>query len=122
MILTVISQYMYAVTPYENMTILMVEMILLIGSVIFGLSVTFRTHLASGGKALTYIPHFVVIALPITIKVMLLSLLAGIGIGIAGEVLELTDEQTSWGTIPVIIIVQFVYFWRINEHLRYINT
>ncbi len=122
MILTVLSQYMYAVTPYENMDVLVVEMIIVIGSIIFGLSITFNTHLKTGGKALTYIPHFVAVGFPITIKVMVLSVLIGIGIGIAGEIFQLTEMQTSWGAIPIIAIVQFIYYWRVNEHLRYINT
>lgn len=115
-----ITMYIAAISPRENMLMVLVELIALIGILIFGVSITYQSN--KGDEGVDYISRMTILSLPITVKVFSASLFVGIVCGILGEALKLPADVTEWLMVGFVILIQIVLFWRLNHHIRYINT
>jgi len=115
-----ITMYITAISPRENMLMVLVELIALIGILIFGVSITYQSN--KGDEGVDYISRMTILSLPITVKVFSVSLFVGIVCGILGEALKLPDDVIEWLMVGFVILIQIVFFWRLNCHIRYINT
>jgi len=114
-----LSMYLVALSPRENITSVLVEAILMIGILIFGVSITFNTHKASGKNISSYISKMTALSLPLMVKFFTLSFIIGIVIGIA----ELSAEfAQAWLIVVLSVTIQVLMFWRLNVHLQSINT
>jgi len=121
-ILMTLSMYLVAPSPSEDITSVLVEPILMIGILIFGISVTFNTHKASDSNITSYISKMTALAFPITIKLMTASFVAGIWFGIAEASGALPEFAQTWSIVVFSISTQIIIFWRLNVHLQSINT
>lgn len=115
-----VALYLSALTPRENMVAVLVEAIAIIGILIFGVSITYQSN--QGDSGVDYIPRMTALAFPVMVKVFLLSLLAGILVGILGEVALLSGTVMEWIMVAFVILVQILFFWRINIYIKYINA
>jgi hypothetical protein len=115
-----LAMYLTALSPRENMIVVLVEVIAIIGVLIFGVSFTYQSN--GGDDGTNYISRMTVLALPISIKIFLLSLLVGVCIGVVGEIALLSETVIEWVMTVFIVIMQIIFFWRINVHLLNINS
>jgi len=122
LIFLTLSIYIIALSPRENITSVLIEAILMIGIIIFGVSVTFNTHKASDNNVANYISKMTALSFPLSVKFFTLSMLIGFVMGIAeGAGLSLELEQ-SWFIAVLSLSVEILLFWRLNTHLQSINT
>ncbi len=115
-----ISMYLVTLTPRSDTSILLVEAIATVGVLIFGINITFDTNQEGGSS--NYVARITALSFPLLVKIFLLSLLVGVMLGIAGELSSLPAAFLEWSISIFTIMIQMVYFWRLNEHLRYINS
>ncbi|AZQ85114.1 hypothetical protein EKO29_14665 [Colwellia sp. Arc7-635] len=122
LIFLTLSIYIIALSPRENITSVLIEAILMIGIIIFGVNVTFNTHKASDNNVANYISKMTALSFPLSVKFFTLSMLIGFVMGIAeGAGLSLELEQ-SWFITVLSLSVEILLFWRLNTHLQSINT
>lgn len=114
--------YLVSVSPYEDMSVMLAEMLVIVGVVIFGVSITFKTNLQGSGTAQNYFSRTVALSLPIVIKLFSFSLLFGFVLGIVGESFSLSSAASEWVLSAFAVSIEIIYFWRINVHLNHINT
>jgi hypothetical protein len=122
MLISTFSQYLMSLTPYEDTNAMVGEMIGIIGVIIFGVSITFKTNLSGSGTAQNYFSRAVALSLPIMIKLLILSIGVGVILGIIEESLSVPVINNPWVMCAFALILETLYFWRINVHLHYINT
>ena len=117
-----LSMYMLALSPRENSSAVLLEAILMIGILIFGISTTFNTNQASGNNIYNYISNMTALSFPLMVKFFTLSLILGLGLGIAeGAGLSSAFSQ-EWIIVALSVSVQALMFWRLNCHLQSMNT
>ena len=122
MIFLTLATYLIALNPRENITSILIEAILMIGILIFGVSITFNTHKASDNNIASYISKMTALSFPLSVKFFTLSLLVGFIMGFAeGAGLSLAFSQ-AWLMVVLSVSVQVLFFWRLNIHLQSINT
>jgi hypothetical protein len=122
LIFLTLSIYIITLSPRENITSVLIEAILMIGIIIFGVNVTFNTHKASDNNVANYISKMTALSFPLSVKFFTLSMLIGFVMGIAeGAGLSLELEQ-SWFITVLSLSVEILLFWRLNTHLQSINT
>ena len=122
MIFLTLATYLIALNPRENITSILTEAILMIGILIFGVSITFNTHKASDNNTASYISKMTALSFPLSVKFFTLSLLVGFIMGFAeGAGLSLAFSQ-AWLMVVLSVSVQVLFFWRLNIHLQSINT
>jgi hypothetical protein len=117
--------YMAIAGGTQNGIATLAECILLIIITVIGINITFKSN--GGNEGLNYISRVVMLSLPILIKLIILSLLGGIAIGIAivavvGASGEVDTILSQWGATVISALAQVLFFWRINVHLCHINT
>lgn len=97
------------------------ECILLIIIMVIGINITFKSN--GGNQGVSYISRVVMLSLPILIKLFILCFLGGIAIGVffvaSGNIDVILNQ---WGLTFISALSQVLFFWRINVHLRNINT
>lgn len=116
-----ISTYLIMLTPRENILSVLIESIAVIGVLIFGVSITYNTNQKGGGTGQNYIARIIALSFPLLIKIFVLSLIFGLTLGIVGEILVFVKEIAEWGFAIFSILMQILYFWRLNVHLAFIN-
>lgn len=119
-IFVTLSLYLTALAPRENMLALLIEIIAVVGVLIFGVSITFRSN--GGNDGVDYIPRMTALSLPVLVKVFLGSLLAGIISGIVGEAASLSEAIMEWLMVGFVILIQVIFFWRLDVHIKHINS
>jgi len=112
--------YLFALTPRENITSVLVEAISMIGILIFGISITYTTN--KGDDGIDYVSRMTALTFPVTVKLFILSLFFGILIVIANEMASLSEQLIDWAFVIFTVVIQMAFFWRINVHLKYINA
>ena len=117
-----LSQYVMSASPYENTNAMLVEIIGIVGVIIFGVSITFKTNLIGSGTAQNYFCRVTALSIPIMIKIIVLMIGVGITFGIIEDVLSLPLIDNTWLMSVLAIAIEILYFWRINVHIAYINT
>lgn len=122
LIFLTLSIYIIALSPKENISSVLIEAILMVGIIIFGVSITFNTHKASDNNVANYISKMTALSFPLSVKFFTLSILIGLAMGIAeGAGLSLEFEQ-AWFIAVLSLSVEVLLFWRLNTHLQNINT
>ena len=116
---TLIIFSLIKLSPIMNAVPVIVELITISIITIIGISITFNTNQRNNGS--NYVARATALTLPITIKVMTISLIFGIFLGIATEMGILTLEAQEWVTVIFAALIQTVYFWRLNVHFNYIS-
>ena len=101
------------------------ECILLIFITILGINITFASN--CGNEGVNYDSRLVMLSLPIIIKVVLISFIGGALVGVLVGVAsdkngELNMQYMQWGTIVISVLSQTFFLWRLNVHIRNINT
>ena len=115
-IMGMLGLYLTALSPRENTMALLVEAISMIGILIFGISITFKTHKTNDKNVASYISKMVALSFPISIKFLVLSF----GFGIILGIVEARNQE--WSITAMTVTFQALIFWRLNIHLQAINT
>jgi hypothetical protein len=115
-IMGMLGLYLTALSPRENTMALLVEAISMIGILIFGISITFKTHKTNDKNVASYISKMVALSFPISIKFLVLSF----GFGIILGIVEAGNQE--WSITAMTVTFQALMFWRLNIHLQAINT
>ena len=121
-ILMVLGMYVTMLSPRSNLTAMAVEAIAVIGITIFGVSITYDTNRKGGGTGVNYNARFTAKSLPILIKLFVLSVIFGIILVVVNQVASLTPDDQEWAFAIFTIVVQALYFWRINSHLKIVGS
>jgi hypothetical protein len=115
-IVGMLGLYLTALSPRENTMALLVEAISMIGILIFGISITFKTHKTNDKNVASYISKMVALSFPISIKFLVLSF----GFGFILGIVEAGNQE--WSITAMTVTFQALIFWRLNIHLQAINT
>ncbi|MFT6103210.1 MAG: hypothetical protein ACJAZJ_000087 [Candidatus Endobugula sp.] len=119
-ILMTLGMYLNALAPRENIVSVFVEAILMIVILIFGISITYQSN--QGDDGIDYISRMTALSFPILIKLLLISLLGGTIIGVLSVAASFSEEITEWGYVFFAVILQAIFFWRINIYIKSINA
>jgi hypothetical protein len=120
-IFLLVSIYLSALSPRSGGTILyLVEAALIVAITIFGINFTFKTNEALNGN--NYIARVTALGFPILIKIFIFGILIGfIDAGLAeAKIIEDASEPITLTIFTV--LAQAFFFWRVNFHLKIINT
>jgi len=115
-----LSMYVASLVPRVNTISVLIEAILMIGIVIFGINSTFNTHQNNGKPVASYIAKMTALLLPLSIKFIVVSLVVGFVIGM-GQASGLASVYADWALVALTVTVQALIFWRLNVHLQRIN-
>ena len=121
-ILGMLAMYGTALTPRENTMALLVEVILMLGIVIFGISITFKTHKTNDKNVASYISKMVALSFPLTIKFLVLNVGFGLILGVAQATNAFAPLDSEWLYPAISVTIQALMFWRLNIYLQAINT
>jgi hypothetical protein len=121
-IMGMLGLYLTALSPRENTMALLVEAISMIGILIFGISITFKTHKTNDKNVASYISKMVALSFPISIKFLVLSFGFGIILGAAQATNTFATLDSEWSITAMTVTFQALIFWRLNIHLQAINT
>ena len=69
-----------------------------------------------------FVARITALSFPIIIKVSVFSILFGIALEVVAELAELSLEFREWFRVVFAVLIEALFFWRINVHLSYINT
>jgi hypothetical protein len=116
-----ISIYLGALAPRTGgIPLLLLEAALIIAITVVGINITFKTNqLGTGGN---YIARVTALGFPILIKIFLLGLLGGIISGILAGTQVFAESSPQILISLISVLAQLFFFWRINHHLKFINT
>lgn len=121
-ILATLGHYGMSMSPYEDMNAMLAEMIGIVGIIILGVSITFKTNMQGSGTAQNYFCRATALSIPIFINILFLSICVGVVMGIMEEALSISTFSNNWVMCIFALAIEAIYFWRINVHLKYINT
>ena len=121
-IMGLLGIYLTALSPRENTMALLVEAISMIGILIFGISITFKTHKTNDKNVASYISKMVALSFPISIKFLVLSFGFGFILGAAQATNTFATLDSEWSITVMTVTFQALIFWRLNIHLQAINT
>jgi hypothetical protein len=111
--------FVYA-NPRSDTFSLLLEAILIILVSVIGINVTFKSNGGNSGN--DYIARVVALLFPITIKIVISSLVVGIVIGFAMAAMSLPKLYVNYAATFVTVIFQALTFWRLNVAIKYVNT
>ena len=115
-----IAIYLTTLSPRENLMSVAVEAIFVIGILIFGVSYTYESNKGEHGS--DYIARMTALALPVLVKLFMLSLVFGVLVGVLSQALSLSESALDWVMVVFAAVVQAIFFWRINFYIKYINA
>ena len=115
-----LALYLSALTPREAMLSMLVEVILMLGILIFAIQATYQSNLGDNG--VNYIARMTALSFPLIIKFFLISLLFGGVIGALSEVALFSESVMEWVMVGFVTLVQAAFFWRLNCHIKSINA
>ena len=121
-ILLTIAMYISMLTPTSDMLVVLFEAIVIVGVIIFGVSITFNTNQAGNGTGMNYIARVTALSLPILVRLFVLSLVLGIFLGFCSEILSFPMSMQNWLMMALTVLIEVLFFWRLNLHLQYINS
>ena len=119
-IVMTIAMYIAQLVPRINTQPLIVEAVLLVVIAVIGINITFKTNQNNNGS--NFVARVTALSFPIIIKVSVFSILFGIALEVVAEVAELSLESREWFMVVFAVLLEALFFWRINVHLYYINT
>ncbi|MBL4881590.1 MAG: hypothetical protein JKX82_09730 [Oleispira sp.] len=98
------------------------ECILSIAITALGINVTFKSN--KGNEGNDYIARVAILSVPITVKLFVFGILAGLVGGIIAGIIggEESADLGQWSMVFISIVLQVIFFWRLNVHLSSINT
>ncbi|MFZ3511773.1 hypothetical protein LC147_01680 [Vibrio harveyi] len=113
-----VTPYLMILAPYASNEAMITEAIGILVVSIFGLGVTYRTNNRDGK---TYILRSIALSIPLSFRFVALSVLVGMAIVSFdfGDQHYFIIELLSTFSV---IALQALYFWRLNVHLKYINS
>ena len=120
-IIGILSINLVELEPRSNFDSMWIEFIATIVVLVIGIHITFMTNLSKDGGVNDFIGRAVALSVPLSIKIILLSVLFGISIAIINEFYEVSSILESWLTTIFSIFIQVLFFWRLNIHLHNIN-
>jgi len=112
--------YLAVLTPRENMVSVLVEAILMIGILIVGVGITYQSN--QGDDGIDYISRMTALSFPVLIKMLLISVLGGIIIGVLSVAGSFSEELVEWCFVLFAVIIQVLFFLRINICIKSINA
>ncbi|MBU2884399.1 hypothetical protein KO507_01325 [Gilvimarinus agarilyticus] len=119
-IFVTIAIYLTALTPHASLMAVLIEAIVMIGILIFGVSFTYHSN--KGDDGTDYIARMTALALPISVKAFVISLAFGVIIGVLSQALSISASSFDWLMLVFGSIIQVCIFWRLNEHIKFINA
>ncbi|MET2952351.1 hypothetical protein ABXV17_02420 [Vibrio harveyi] len=113
-----VTPYLMILAPYASNEAMITEAIGILVVSIFGVGVTYRTSNRDGK---TYILRSIALSIPLSFRFVALSVLVGMAIVSFdfGDQHYFIIELLSTFSV---IALQALYFWRLNVHLKYINS
>ncbi len=118
-IIIFVSFYGILLEYTENLYALLFEMAGTILMTVFGMNIIFRTN--GGDEGEEYLNRYISISFPLYLKFILL----GVALGVVLEVMReysVPDVYIDWLYSTSLLFFYFVFFWRINVHIRCINA
>ena len=114
-----VAVYQYLLDFTINATIAISEMLVTTLVVIMGTLITFKTNKGEGG--LDYIARVVMLGLPISIKIVVFTMILQIALFEFALYYWDYDVLTDLFTFVLAATISVLFYWRINVHLKYIN-
>lgn len=114
-----LALYLAVLIPTGSVISVLVEAIAMVGVLIFGVSITYQSN--KGDNGVDYIPRMTALSLPITIKLLLLSVLFGFLVGIVDEAASFSEAAFDWLMTGFVVAMEALFFWRLNVHVKRIN-
>ncbi|EKO3838415.1 hypothetical protein NTE14_004134 [Vibrio harveyi] len=113
-----VTPYLMILAPYARNEAMITEAIGILVVSILGVGVTYRTNNRDGK---TYILRSIALSIPLSFRFVALSVLVGMAIVSFdfGDQHYFIIELLSTFSV---IALQALYFWRLNVHLKYINS
>ncbi|EKO3844721.1 hypothetical protein NTE29_005051 [Vibrio harveyi] len=113
-----VTLYLMILAPYASNEAMITEAIGILVVSILGVGVTYRTNNRDGK---TYILRSIALSIPLSFRFVALSVLVGMAIVSFdfGDQHYFIIELLSTFSV---IALQALYFWRLNVHLKYINS
>ena len=112
--------YQYLSEFSGDMTTAIGEMLVTTLVLIFGTFITFKTNNSRGGS--DYIARVIMLGLPISIKLIVFTLIFQIVLYEVVFYYWNYDILTDLFISVSVAIISILLFWRINEHLKFINN
>jgi len=117
-----LCMYFLRVSPPDETLIVLVEAILVIGIIIFGVQATYNTNLAGDGSNSNYVQRMVALSFPISLKIFALAILFGVILGVSNEIAPIEQSVQVYVYSAFGVVAEALIFWRLNVHLKSINT
>jgi hypothetical protein len=108
--------------PKERLSLIPIYILelLSVGIFISGVNITFKSNLNKFGES--YIPRFIELSFPISVKLFLASIPTIFIVAQVALTFQFEENFRDWFPIILVCVGEIIYFWRINVHLKYINT
>ena len=119
-ILITVLMYLTILIERPYIEAIIVEAVLMVAIAIKGINIAFNTNKDINGS--NFVARITALSFPITIKLIVLAIIIGIPLGFLQALPELSAEFHEWVSVAVSVLIQILYFRRINIHLGYINT
>jgi len=118
-IMAIVVLYLFVISPAEDPVVSLLTTILQITIFVFGVRIIFKTN--QGAEGHDFVGRVVVLSWPINIKLTVFSFVCLIILAIAAIA---TESKTLNPLIGPALAILFgvLYFWRLNVHLKEINT
>ena len=114
------SSYQYLADFTVDTTIAIIEMVVTTLIVIIGTFITFKTNNSRGGS--DYIARVIMLGLPISIKLIVFTSIFQIALFEFVFYYWDYDVLTDLFLLAMTTVISVLFFWRINEHLKFINN
>ena len=120
-VIMIVSTYLAMAVGIQNSMATLTECVLVLIITVLSINIIFATN--HGNDGTDFISRVVMLGLPILIKLLVFAFTAGLIIGIYSGASGQTDlGMNGWDSTIISVLVQVIFFWRINVHLWYINT
>ena len=120
-IIVTLSGYSVIGSEITNSMAIFVMILLEILITIFGINITFNTN--QGNEGSDYIARVTMLSLPIGIKLFVFGVIIGVCVLIAtGASANYEVNFDQWPMVLLSAVFGLIFFWRINVHLRRMNT
>ena len=123
-IIVTLSGYSFIGSEITNSVAIFVMILLDIVITIFGINITFNTN--QGNEGSDYIARVTMLSLPILIKLFVYSFFGVIIVVCvliaAGASGKAEVDLDQWPMVLASAVFGLIFFWRINVHLRRMNT
>jgi hypothetical protein len=115
-----ICTYITYTTPRELNVWLLTELIGLIIITIAGFRITFYSNKGPDGK--DYVARIACLGFPLLVKILVLAIFIGVLAAIFDMVGESGEFEHEAVPVGLTLALTILYFWRLNIHLKYINS